>query len=234
MPQAMNARAVLAVGAALVVIPCMDVQAALLLPDGGYYPVPAEPDPTGGTIVGSLVNQPFSSPAGTGHFSGLLSTTVIKDDPSNPYANIGDPDPTHHGLTFVYQVSNDPTSATSLERMTDIDFSGFATDVSYVPAGGLVAPSRVDRSTGLGTTVGWDFDGAPVGLGKISPGSTTDLLVIQTNASQFLPTTANLIDGSIVTVSTFGPDITVIEPEPSSLALIVLGGLGFAAKRRNS
>ena len=230
----MNARAVCAIGAALF-LGCymeVEVQAAPLLP-GGALLTPAEPDPIGGVVVGGGVPQIFSSGPGVGHYSGELTTTVIKDDPSNPFANIGDPNPLNHGLTFVYQIHNDATSATSLERMTNLDFSGFSTDVSYqVPAAGVV-PTSIDRSFGPGGILGWDFTGAPEGLGRVAPGSSTALLVVQTNASQFVPINANLIDGSTALASSLGPDVsTVIFPEPASLFVLAMGGLVCVRRRR--
>src|SRR6188768_2128428 len=93
---------------------------------GGAMLTPAEPDPTGGVVVGFLV-QPFATPPGPGQFSGTLTTTVIKDDPSNPYANIGNADPATHGLTFVYQLHNDAVSFNPVGRITHVDFTPFLT-----------------------------------------------------------------------------------------------------------
>src|SRR5262245_54825720 len=113
---------------------------------GGALLTPPEPDPTGGVVVGSTV-QPFVTPPGVGQFSGILTTTVYQDDPSNPFAGIGDPDPTHHGLTFVFQLHNDATSTTSLGRMTSVDFTPFQTDVSFQPVPAVIAPTSTDRTS---------------------------------------------------------------------------------------
>jgi len=205
---------------------------ALLAP-GGALLTPAEPDPSLGVVVGFTV-QPFATVPGPGQFSGTLTTTVILDDPSNPYANIGNSNPALHGLTFVYQLHNNAVSINPLARITNIDFTPFLTDVSYQPGAGLLAPTSTDR-TSSPATIGWSFTGAPLGLGKITPGTTTAPLVIQTNAPGFIDVLANIIDGSVVQTMTYGPIPSVPLggfPEPSALTLLLLGTFGLVWQRR--
>jgi hypothetical protein len=210
------------------------VQGALL-PIGGAFLAPPEPDPVGGVLIASTV-QPFVTPPGVGQFSGVLTTLVYQDDPTNPFAGIGDPAPANHGLTFVFQLHNDATSTTSLGRMTTVDFSAFQTDVSYqVPSAGL-PPTSVDRGTVPGVTIGWSFTGAPVGLGRILPGLSTAPMVVQTDAPGYVSVLANVIDGSVVQVPTFGPTPNPPGggfPEPSSLMLLLLGTCGLVRHRQN-
>lgn len=193
---------------------------------GGAILTPAEPDPTGGVIIASTV-QPFVTPPGVGQFSGTLSTWVYQNDPSNPFVGVG-------GLTFVFQLHNDVTSSTSLERMTSVDFTPFLTDVSYQPGTGAVAPTSTDRASAP-STLGWSFTGIPLGLGKIDPGLTTMRMVVQTDAPGYIDALANVIDGSVVQVPTFGPAPTPPGglPEPSSVTLLLLGVCGFARQRRH-
>jgi hypothetical protein len=169
-----------------------------------------ENDPTGGAIVAGGTPLAFTSAT----FSGTLTTDVISGDPSNPYG----------GLTFTYLLSNDSISPDQIERLTINSFAGFQTDVSYqIPALGTI-PDISDRS-GSGNTIGFTFNGPPVSvLGTLLPGHSSALLVIQTNATHYASTTANVIDGSVTSVATYGP-IALI-PEPSSM---VLAGLGLAA-----
>ena len=200
---------------------------------GGAFLTPAEPDPFLGAVVGFTV-QPFATVPGPGQFSGTLTTTVILDDPSNPFANVGNPDPLLHGLTFVYQLHNNAVSFNPLARMTNIDFTPFSTDVSYQPGGGLLPPTSSDR-TSSPAIIGWSFTGAPLGLGKITPGTTTTPLVIQTNAPGFIEILANIIDGSVVQAATFGPSPSPPLggfPEPSALTLLLLGTFGLVWRRR--
>lgn len=174
-----------------------------------------EADPTGGVVqAGTGVAVPFASPAGPGQFSGTLTTTVIAGDPSN----------TLGGLTFTYRLTNDAGSLAALERMTNLNFTGFLTDVSYqTPATGVI-PTTVDRDAG-GSTVGWDFN--PLGSGFIAPGGASALLVIQTNAPSYEAINANIIDGNIATAPSFGP-----VPEPASLTLIAIGLAAATGRRR--
>src|SRR4051812_45415842 len=187
----------LAVLAAVSLACWASVQGAPIL-IGGAMLTPPEPDPVGGVLVGSTV-QPFVTPPGVGQFSGVLTTLVYLNDPSNPFAGIGDPNPLNHGLTFVFQLHNDATSTTSIGRMTTVDFTPFATDVSYqAPTAGL-PPTSVDRASAP-STLGWSFTGFPLGLGRIAPGVSTASMVVQTNAPGYIDVLANVIDGSVVQV----------------------------------
>jgi hypothetical protein len=201
-----------------VVCIALRASAAPILP-GGILLTPGEPDPTGGVVVAGGAAVAFSSPPGPGHFSGTLTSTVIAGDPSNPLG----------GLTFTYRLHNDATSLNSIGRMTDLDYSGFLTDVSYqIPLAGLPS-TTTDRSAPPGSTIGWSFTAAPVGLGSLAPGATSALLVVQTNAPTFFANTANIIDGSIVSVATFSPNPVV--PEPASLALLSVSTVALLRRR---
>jgi hypothetical protein len=159
---------------------------------------------------------PFSSAT----FSGHLTSSVIQGDPSN----------TLGGLTFTYLLSDDVGSPGTIDRLTITDFAPFLTDASYqVPlALGALPPTLIDRPTA--STIGFSFFGAPLGPGVLAPGTTSALLVVQTNASLFAPSLASIIDGSVATVATFAPTAPI--PEPSAIGLAGLGVLGAVASRR--
>jgi hypothetical protein len=176
-----------------------------------------EADPTGGIVqAGTGLAVPFASPPGPGSFFGTLTTTVIAGDPSNALG----------GLTFTYRITNNDAGLSAIERMTNLNFTGFLTDVSFqVPAAG-VAPTSVDRDASS-STIGWTF--SPLGAGVIPLGGASAVVVIQTNASAFAPINANIIDGSVAVAASFGP---VAIPEPASLALLGMGMLSVGVLRR--
>jgi hypothetical protein len=190
------------------------VDAASLPPNSFQLPVSGEADVYGATLVNTTGPTAFN----TFLYSGTLTSSVYTADPTNPYG------PT--GLTFTYLLTNDGTSIDSLERLTVIDFSTFLTDASYqtpVPLGDTI-PTAVDRSIS-GGTIGFFF----IGPGAVAPGETSALLVLQTDSTGYVPSTASVINGEITQVATFAP-----VPEPSTIGAAIAGlmGLGFVVRRR--
>jgi hypothetical protein len=188
-----------------------------LAPGGTLFPVPAEPDPIGGTMLSSTTD-PFVAST----FHGTFTSRVLSGDTSNPFG----------GLTFVYQINNAPDSRDAIFRMTLDGFGGRSTDASYnlIDAPGGVPPSAVTRSAN-GQVVGFNF-GAP-GI-ELSPGTFSSWLVVQTDSQSFTPSTVSFINGSTTTIGSLAP-----VPEPSVLALAGLGALGLLAwdwrrRRRNA
>ena len=199
-------------GVACVLLSAVAVQASPLAIGQTQFPAIGEPDPTGGVAACPTISFPYA----TATFSGTLTTSVLIGDPSNPFPG---------GLTFTYILHNDATSSNTNARLTTRDWTGFATDASYqIPLSGI-APAYYDRITA--DVVGFSFAAPPLGAGSIGPGASSDLLVVQTNATQCVPAIANVIDGAVATVNTWGP-----APEPASLAFLALGGLALIRRRR--
>lgn len=182
---------------------------------------------SGCTLLASNDTGPITST-----FNGVTLTfdlvSAVYSDPTNLLG----------GLDFMYQVTNEATSTDSIGRVTATDFSGFRTDVGYNTQGstfptspfatdGTVPPGLVDRNTA--STVGFGFAVPPL-FALVPPGKSSNVLEIQTNATNFQLGQASVIDGKATTVDAFGPATGV--PEPTSLLLLGGGLLALGSIRR--
>jgi hypothetical protein len=179
-----------------------------MLPGGIHFPAVAEPDPVGATLVFSTGPVAFSAAT----FAGTMTSNVFNNDATNPFGP--------NALTFTYSITNGGASPHDIERMSVASFGTFLTDASFQASAG-VPPTIISRSD----------DGQVMGFNFISPavdaGQTTSLLVVQTNATVFSPTTANLINGSVTTALSVAP-----LPEPAAATLSLALGFAAAARRR--
>lgn len=165
------------------------VLAEFLPPGGTLYPSPGEPDPVDGTVVASAVAAPLVAET----FAGSVTTTVIAGDTSNPLG----------GLTFTYLVTNNPDSANMINQFGISNFEGFLVEASYQVPGEGIPPAYISRSS-TGDAIYFDFS-AGIGPGPLNPGSSSALLVLQTDASNYRWTPASAIDGSIGEAASFAP-----------------------------
>lgn len=187
-------------------------RAAALVGGGFQSPVPVEPDPVGASQVATKT-IPFASLG----YTGTLTSTVYTNDSSNPYGP--------NALTFTYLVTNDAASNHVLSRFTVSDFANILTDTSYQATGGIV-PTSVDRATD--DVVGFNFL-LGFGAGPITPGNSSALLVVQTNATTFADSIATVINGTPAVVSSYAPRAI---PEPATAGLLAVAAAGFLARRR--
>jgi hypothetical protein len=116
-------------------------------------------------------------------------------------------------LDFVYQFTNNGPDVN--ERYSMYNFAVVMIDAGTDPFG-VHDPTTIDRSLN-GPVVGFDFPASD----QVSPGQTTPMLVIETNALHYTTGFVSAQDGTAGYAMGYSPANAV--PEPSSLALLGSG-----------
>ncbi len=160
---------------------------------------------SGDTLLASITGGSFSS----GLESGNYDAYVYSDSSTG-------------GLDFVYDFNNASGSLDGLQSATMSSFAGFTTDVYYLNGGGQ-APTSASRDQP--PVIKFFFNGL------VSPGQSSDQLVIETNATQYQPGFLSLQDGGATTVAAFAPSGV---PEPASMLLLGGGLLLLGIVRRRA
>jgi hypothetical protein len=206
--------AMLAVGAW-----CQKATGTILPPGGTVVPSLIAPGTSPGTLVAAISAQ-FSFTTTAGTTSGTIVSAVYREAGGT--------------LDFYYQVNDGASSTSSIAREADTSYMGWTTDVNYRTDGssltgggfvnGTLPPLGGDRDI-PGSTIGFNF--TPPVSSQIAPGTSSDVLIIKTNATSFTAGDASVIDGGAATVASFQP-----VPEPAGIAVCVLAG-GLLLRRRS-
>jgi hypothetical protein len=184
------------------------IQAIPLAPNSSIL-LPSEAEPVGASLVtSSTIN--FSALT----FSGALTSKVWANDASNPFG----------GLTFTYELSNDFSSTDPIDRFTLSSYSGFLVDASYFGAG--IVPTAVTRNP-AGNQISFNFSGISEGI--LIQGTSSPVLILQTDSTVWQVSNAAVINSSSVNVATYAP---LAVPEPTAAALVVLGALALGLRRK--
>jgi len=176
------------------------VFAVPLLPGDGIFAV-GEADPTGGSTLFST-NVSWGIP---GEFLGTLISSVITNDPSNPFPG---------GLTFTYQFTVSTNGIRSATALLVYDFGSSLTDVSYLPNSGdkPFAIFRSGESSYQDDEIEFNFFNP-----FVPPGTNSALLVIQTDSSHWSFNIASMIASSAL------PNILIVAPGPPEILTSVNG-----------
>ncbi|MBV9084495.1 MAG: PEP-CTERM sorting domain-containing protein, partial [Acidobacteriaceae bacterium] len=128
----------------------------------------------------------------------------------------------------------------NINRVTGVDYTGWQTDVGYngstfgVFSAGTATPGLDDRNTA--DVIGWQFNaGLPGSFVLMTPGSTSVILEVETDAKNFTDGFMIVIDGSSATVAAFAPappSTGPTTPEPATMLMLGTGLLAFAGLGR--
>jgi hypothetical protein len=207
-------------GAILALLGLASPAQATALPPGTSTVAVVNPIPPGSAILADTGLVPWAAVNAFGKITakGKVEELVVKDKVTGK-------------LDFVYQVSVNAKgnlATADVGRVSVSDFSGVLTDVGFQstafgPLVGLptvtLPPAMVDRSTAPGATVGFIF--SPL---QVTPGHTSAILVVKTDAKAFTTGSIAIQDKGNTDVAGFAP---VLIPEPSSMALLAMGVLGL-------
>jgi hypothetical protein len=193
----------------------------------GATPALATALPPGATVSVSAETGSFTSLASTGPQSFSFSAHPRDSGKVEEWVGNFTGNPLK-GLTFVYQFT---VSGGVIEHISGSSFSGFLVDVgdsktcdfasgSCLAATGNKGPVSANR-TGDGAVVEFNF------LPEVTKGDRSFELLVNTNATAYIPGSIGLIDGGGQTLDGFAP-----APEPGTLTLFGSGLIGLAGLMR--
>ena len=189
-------------------------------------PASASPVLPGGTVTPDIFGSISGSVLAT---TGTVTLTSVPSSFTSTYIEEVVADSGRGGLLdFILQTTNSAGSTDALGRATLTSFTGFSTDVGTATSagglsGGTAAPALIGRAS-TGDVIGFNF--AP---GVLTPGTTSEVLVVETDATTFFPGFVSEINGGVATGPGFAP-----APAPmigrGLLVLLAIGGVLSGAK----
>jgi len=194
--------------------------------------------PVGDPFASSTYVTSEANSVTTPTFTANVESWVYADSASNPYVN-GDLASTSGAMTFVYQISVGGSTG-DVGELDVASFGSNRTDVGYYDQTQFtsqtqILPSYLDRDlTGSSSTVSFLFFPISGQYQTVNAGSTSALLVVNTDSTTFASSYAELQDGSngiVPSFAVFGPVLSPT-PEPASIVLMVLGLTGLLAVAR--
>jgi len=182
---------------------------------------------SGATLVNAgsfLLNQPFNSGSG---FTGTVSTWVVNDT-ENPA-----------GYTFVYQIHN--TSPADVVSGIGIGkFPGFTTAIgnNFTGGGGGLFPSLVGSFPAISgdrALDGVNFTWVGVGGTDIPPGGSSSYIVVETDAHNYVASTAAPTDTTDAFANDLAPaPVKQVVPDGGCTLMLLgsaLSGLAFLRRK---
>lgn len=149
--------------------------------------------------------------------NGYVYEYILANFADNPWSGAG-------GLTFVYQIFNNTSSADAIRGLSIGGWAGAQTAVAIDYSSGVVAKDAYRSFNG--DVVGFDF-AVP---NQILPGSNSGWLLIYSDATSYQNVNAGILDGAGANVTLFSANL----PDGGTTAMMLglgLLGLGLAARR---
>jgi len=202
---------------------CSSAQATIIAPGTSAPVAPIVVLPGSGAIVANTGMVTATTTVGPTTLTVNYDEYVFSDN-ANPFCP--------GCLDFVIVATDNAASNTFIQNITAGSFAGNGTVLTNLGYNSVYDTLPV--AVGLNPLTGnRSNDGSVVGFsyvpGDVPAGSSTDYLIIQTNARNFVPGTVSFQDGVTASGVGFG-----VAPEPNLVGLLMVGGLGlvFVARRR--